>query len=69
MTFAGAVNESDLKLALIKDFNALYVKEFATDWETKRVVRFAEIMVMDFNHLIKVIEAHDMDVWRDSQHG
>ena len=63
------LNESDLKLALIKDFQALYVKEFATDWETKRVVRFAEIMVMDFSHLIKAIEAHDMQVWRDSQHG
>jgi len=50
------MKESELKEALIKDFNALYVKEFTTDWEVQRIIRGAEIVVMDLPHTMKLIE-------------
>lgn len=36
------------KIALLKDFIELYVPEFTTDWRGQRLIREAEIRVMDF---------------------
>lgn len=35
-----------LKMAIVHDFNNLYVREFTTDWESQRLVRQLELDVM-----------------------
>lgn len=47
----------DLKDALKKDWNALLVREFTTDWKNQRLVTHSEIEVMSFPNLIAYVEA------------
>ena len=50
---------SALREALMKDFNALYVKGYAVDWEVKRVVRNTEIEIMDFTNVLAADDAEN----------
>ncbi len=47
--------EKELKQALIKDFRALYVTAFTGDWKIQRIIRDAEITVMDLDNLDNLI--------------
>ena len=44
-----------LRKALIKDFNNLYVKEFTTDSQIQRVIRQVEINIMPLDNVMKLI--------------
>jgi hypothetical protein len=47
--------EKKLKEALIKDFNALYVKGFTFDWQAQRLIRSTEINVMQLPNTLKLL--------------
>jgi len=49
------VTEKQIKDALKKDFNELYVKEYSTAWEIERMVRGIEIDLMPFKNLMKLV--------------
>ena len=49
------MTEKQIKEALKKDFNELYVKEFSTAWDLERVVRGIEIDIMPFKNLMKLV--------------
>jgi hypothetical protein len=48
------MTEKEIKGAMLKDFKALYVKEFTTDWESQRFLRELEIKVMGVDNLLKL---------------
>ena len=48
--------QEQLKAALIKDFDALYVKEFTTGWKVERIIRSAEIAVMQLPNTMKIFD-------------
>ena len=48
-------NIDELKEALKKDWNRLYVKEFTTKWETERLIRETEIDVMSLESIESLI--------------
>lgn len=48
--------EEKFKIALKKDFNLLYQKEFTTDWKEQRLIRGLEIDAMSFPNLAKIAE-------------
>lgn len=39
----------EFKIALLKDFIEFYVPEITTDWRGQRLVREAEIQIMNFD--------------------
>jgi hypothetical protein len=45
-----------LRVALIKDFENLYVQEFTSDWRAQRLIRNLEIGVMSFEHTVKLLK-------------
>ena len=45
-----------LRQALRKDFDKLYVKEFATDWQMQRLLRNIEIGVMSLENTLKLLK-------------
>jgi hypothetical protein len=49
-----------LRDALMKDFNALYVKEYSTTWEVSRMVRNAEIGFMPFTHTLELLKSRQV---------
>jgi hypothetical protein len=49
------VTEKQIKGALKKDFNELYVKEYSTAWEVERMVRGIEIDLMSFKNLMGLV--------------
>ena len=49
------VTEEQIKDALKKDFNELYVKEFSTAWEIERLLRGIEIKIMPLKNLMKLV--------------
>lgn len=50
--------DTDLKLALKKDFNQLLVQEFTTDWKVRRLIIGLEIDVMSLDNLMNLITLH-----------
>jgi hypothetical protein len=53
-----------LRLALKKDFDKLYVKEFTTNWEAERFIRGVEIGIMGLDNL-EALFAHHLLEYRD----
>ena len=49
------LTENQIKDAIKKDFNELYVKEFSTMWELERMVRGVEIDIMSIKNLMELI--------------
>lgn len=47
--------EQQIRAALKKDFNALYVKEYTTTWEMERLLRSIEINIMSLKNVMKVV--------------
>lgn len=47
----------DFKKALYKDFEALLVKEFTTDWKVQRMIMKMQIDVMDFDNVIELVRS------------
>ena len=50
-----SMTEKQIKEALKKDFNELYVEEFSTAWELERLVREIEIDIMPLKNLMKLV--------------
>lgn len=46
---------AQFRVALIQDFNYLYVREFTTDYKIQRLIRRLEINVMDFPSVMNLI--------------
>ena len=44
-----------LRDALMRDFNALYVKGYSTTWEVSRMVRNTEISIMPLTHTLSLL--------------
>ena len=51
------VTEERLRKALQEDFEALYVNEYATDYETKRVIRNIEISIMRLENTMRLLNS------------
>ena len=57
------MNEQDFKRQLThklreqlsKDYNALYVKEYSTMWETERFLRKSELNIMSLDNSVELI--------------
>ncbi len=45
-----------VRKALIKDFEKLYVPEFSATWEMERMVRRIEINLMELENVMKLFE-------------
>lgn len=54
--------DKSFRKALKKDFNALYVKKFSTDWVNQRLIRGIEIDIMAFKNVEKLLNQKDPDV-------
>lgn len=50
--------DKELRDALTKDFTALYVKRFTTNWVVERKVRHIEIDIMSLENVLSLIESH-----------
>jgi hypothetical protein len=48
--------EQKIRESLIKDFEALYVKEFTASYQAERIIRRTEIGVMRLDNLKKLIK-------------
>lgn len=51
-----------IRKGLIKDFNALYVKEYTTTWEIERLVRETEIGIMSLDNTMKALADLKVDM-------
>ena len=47
--------EQQIRAALKKDFESLYVKEYTTTWELDRLVRGLDIDIMSLKNTMKVV--------------
>ena len=57
--------DTELKLALKKDFNRLLVKEFTTDWRAQRFVMGLQIDVMSLDSLKDYITLHTQKAYKN----
>lgn len=49
------LTQEQIRDALKKDFNELYVKEYSTTWEAERMIRGIEIDIMSLKNLMKLV--------------
>ena len=64
MTDTNQASEDELlgaiRIAISKDFETIYVKEFTTNWKIKRLSRNLEIGVMDFDAIQALIRTEKL---------